>query len=209
MNVEDLLQGPLKNIVLDQLSNQLGLDDTNKASDALDTTVNVLLNAVARNVAQPEGASSFLSALSRDHDGSLIDHLTDYMGGQFQPQNASTVNGVGILKHLLGDKQETAAETIGKQTGMDAAQIMKIMAMVAPILMGVLGKANQQTPSAPGQSSGGSLIDMVLNTTNKVNQQSKQGGILSQILDKDGDGSIMDDVAGMGMKAIFGRLFKK
>ena len=89
---------------------------------------------------------------------------------------------------------------------MDAGQIMKMMAMVAPILMGVLGKANQNTQNAP---SGGGLIDMLLNSTKKINSQSNQGGLLSQILDKDGDGSIMDDVAGMGFKSILGRLFRR
>lgn len=209
MNVEDLLQGPLKNIVLDQLTNQLGLSDADKASAAMDTTINVLLNAVSKNVSQPEGASSFLNALNRDHDGSIMDHLSDYIGGQFQPQNAATVNGSGILRHLLGENLDSVAQTISKQTGLDAAQIMKIMATVAPILMGILGKANQQSQNTPGPSSGGSLIDMVLNTTKKVNQQSKQGNILTQILDKNGDGSIIDDVAGMGFKTILARLFKK
>jgi hypothetical protein len=209
MNVEDLLQGPLKNIVLDQLSNQLNPGDSSKTSAAIDSTVQVLLNAVAKNVAQPDGATSFINALNRDHDGSLVDHLTDYLGGQFQPQNSSTTNGSGILNHLLGNKQETAAETISKQTGLDAEQIKKIMATVAPILMGLLGKANQQGQTAQGQPSGGGLIDMILQTTKKVNEKSGQGNILTQILDKDGDGSIMDDVAGMGFKSILGRLFRK
>ncbi len=211
MNLEDLLQGPLRNIVLEQVSGQLGIEDKSQASTALDTTMNVLLNAVAKNAAQPEGASSLVNALNKDHDGSIIDHISEYFGGQFQPQSASTTNGVGILKHLLGDKQETAASTIGKETGLDAAQIMKLMATVAPILMGMLGKANQQA-AAPTQQSGGlggGLIDMILNTTKNSNQQSGQGGLLTSMLDKDGDGSIMDDVAGMGVNAILGRLFKK
>lgn len=209
MNVEDLLQGTLKNNVLDQLTTQLGLSDSVKASAAMDSTINVLINAISKNMSQPEGASSFLNALNRDHDGSIMDHLTEYLGGHFQPQNASSVNGGGILRHLLGEKLDSVAQTIGKQTGLDAAQIMKMMAMVAPILMGIIGKANKQVQNIPGQSSGGSLIDMVLNTTKKVNQQSKQGNILTQILDKDGDGSIIDDVADSGFKAILGRLFKK
>jgi hypothetical protein len=211
MNLEDLLQGPLRNIVLDQVTSQLGIEDKNQASTALDTTMNVLLNAVAKNAAQPEGASSLVNALNKDHDGSIIDHISEYFGGQFQPQNASALNGAGILKHLLGDKQEAAANTIGKETGMDVSQIMKLMATVAPILMGMLGKANQQA-AAPTQQSGGlggGLIDMILNTTKKSNQQSGQGGLLTSMLDKDGDGSIMDDVAGMGVNAILGRLFKK
>ncbi|MBK9044858.1 MAG: DUF937 domain-containing protein [Saprospiraceae bacterium] len=206
MNIEDLLQGPLKNVILDNITSQLGVNDTNKASSALDTTINVLMNAMAKNASSPDGAGSLVNAVTRDHDGSILDNITDYFSGQFQPQNPSAINGKGILDHLLGGKQETAASTIGKETGMDAGQIMKMMAMVAPILMGVLGKANQNTQNAP---SGGGLIDMLLNSTKKINSQSNQGGLLSQILDKDGDGSIMDDVAGMGFKALLGRLFKR
>ncbi|MBK6784128.1 MAG: DUF937 domain-containing protein [Saprospiraceae bacterium] len=206
MNIEDLLQGPLKNVILDNITSQLGVNDTNKASSALDTTINVLMNAMAKNASNPDGAGSLVNAVTKDHDGSILDNITDYFSGQFQPQNPSAINGKGILDHLLGGKQETAASTIGKETGMDAGQIMKMMAMVAPILMGVLGKANQNTQNAP---SGGGLIDMLLNSTKKINSQSNQGGLLSQILDKDGDGSIMDDVAGMGFKALLGRLFKR
>ncbi|MBK8546142.1 MAG: DUF937 domain-containing protein [Saprospiraceae bacterium] len=206
MNIEDLLQGPLKNVILDNITSQLGVNDTNKASSALDTTINVLMNAMAKNASNPDGAGSLVNAVTRDHDGSILDNITDYFSGQFQPQNPSAINGKGILDHLLGGKQETAASTIGKETGMDAGQIMKMMAMVAPILMGVLGKANQNTQNAP---SGGGLIDMLLNSTKKINSQSNQGGLLSQILDKDGDGSIMDDVAGMGFKSILGRLFRR
>lgn len=208
MNLEDLLQGPLRNQVLGQLSQQLNVDNQQQASTALDSTLQVLLNAVSKNVSKPDGASSLINALNKDHDGSILDNVSDFLGGQFQPQNASTTNGIGILKHLLGDKQDDAAKTIGQQSGMDAGQIMKMMAAVAPILMGVLGKANQQSSSGP-VSGGGGLIDMVLSTTKKVNQQSNQGSILTQFLDKDGDGSIMDDVAGMGFKAIVGRLFKR
>ncbi|MBK6565391.1 MAG: DUF937 domain-containing protein [Saprospiraceae bacterium] len=206
MNIEDLLQGPLKNVILDNITSQLGVNDTNKASSALDTTINVLMNAMAKNASNPDGAGSLVNAVTKDHDGSILDNITDYFSGQFQPQNPSAINGKGILDHLLGGKQETAASTIGKETGMDAGQIMKMMAMVAPILMGVLGKANQNTQNAP---SGGGLIDMLLNSTKKINSQSNQGGLLSQILDKDGDGSIMDDVAGMGFKSILGRLFRR
>jgi hypothetical protein len=206
MNIEDLLQGPLKNVILDNITSQLGVNDTNKASSALDTTINVLMNAMAKNASSPDGAGSLVNAVTRDHDGSILDNITDYFSGQFQPQNPSSINGIGILKHLLGGKQETAANTIGKETGMDAGQIMKMMAMVAPILMGVLGKANQNTQNT---QSGGGLIDMLMNSTKKINSQSNQGGLLSQILDKDGDGSIMDDVAGMGFKALLGRLFKR
>ena len=174
MNIEDLLQGPLKNVILDNITSQLGVNDTNKASSALDTTINVLMNAMAKNASNPDGAGSLVNAVTKDHDGSILDNITDYFSGQFQPQNPSAINGKGILDHLLGGKQETAASTIGKETGMDAGQIMKMMAMVAPILMGVLGKANQNTQNAP---SGGGLIDMLLNSTKKINSQSNQGGL--------------------------------
>ncbi|MFZ1705283.1 MAG: DUF937 domain-containing protein [Saprospiraceae bacterium] len=206
MNLEDLLQGPMKNILVDQLTSTLGVNEPAKTSSAVDSTISVLLNAVAKNVAKPEGANAFINALNRDHDGSVVDNLTDFLGGQFQPENSSMTNGAGILKHLLGGKQESAAQTIGQQSGMDAGTVMKLMSTLAPILMGVLGKANQQSA---GQPSGGGLIDMVLNSTKKVNQQTNQGGLLTQIFDKDGDGSIMDDVAGMGFKALLGRLFKR
>jgi len=70
--------------------------------------------------------------------------------------------------------------------------VANILKVAAPILMGVIGKkASQQNVSS---SSGiGGLLGGLLGG----NSADKEQSFLESILDADGDGSIVDDVAGM------------
>ena len=44
-----------------------------------------------------------------------------------------------------------------------------------------------------------------MGATKTVNQQPTNQSFLEKMLDKDGDGSIMDDIAAMGFKSLFGK----
>lgn len=204
MNITDLLQGPMGDILLSQVSNQLGVDNKDQAKTAVTGTVITLMNALAKNAAQPEGANALLSALNKDHDGSILNDLAGFLSGKASVQNPSTLNGAGILKHILGGKQETAVETISKQSGLDTAKVAKLMITLAPIVLGMLGKAKAQA----GNNQAG-LLDFLKNSTQTVNKQNPNAGIFTKMLDKDGDGSVMDDLAGMGIKALFNKFMGK
>ena len=56
---------------------------------------------------------------------------------------------------------------------------------------------------------GGGLIDLITKTQQNHNQQSAAGGIFQKLLDRDGDGEIMDDLLSMGSQSLLGGLFKK
>ena len=204
MNITDLLQGPMGDLVIGQISNQLGIDNKDKAQTAVNGTVITLLNALTQNASKPEGANALLSALDRDHDGSILNDLGGFLSGQMQPQNQNTVNGAGILKHILGGKQEAAVDTISKQSGLDTGQVAKLMMTLAPLVLGMLGKAKAQT----GNNQSG-LLDFLKSSTQTVNKQNPNASIFTKMLDKDGDGSVMDDIAGMGIKALFNRFLGK
>ncbi|MBK9255157.1 MAG: DUF937 domain-containing protein [Saprospiraceae bacterium] len=201
MNITDLLQGQMKDVLVSQLTKQLGVNNPEQAQTAVDGTVITIMNALARNVAKPEGAGALLSALNRDHDGSILNDLGGFLSGQVKPTNESTINGAGILKHILGGQQNNAVETISKQSGLDVGKVTQLMITLAPIIMGFLGKEKSQTGDSPG-----GLMDLVLNSTKTVNKQQPNSSIFTKMLDKDGDGSVMDDLAGMGMKALFNKL---
>ena len=70
------------------------------------------------------------------------------------------------------------------------------MKIAAPILMGVLGQQKQQ--QGVSDSSGiGSLLGGLMGGGSS--QNSGASSILTSILDADGDGSIIDDVAAMAL----------
>lgn len=205
MEITDLLQGPMKDIIINQVGQQLGLGDSAQTNSAVDGVLATIMNAVAKNASTPEGAGGLMSALDRDHDGSILNDLGGFLSGAVQPENPKTANGAGILKHLMGENQETAAETISKSSGIDTAKILSMMATLAPVVLGFLGKAKQSIPQQQEQTGGG-LIDLIQGATKTVNQQPSTQSIFSKLLDRDGDGSMIDDVAEMGIKSIFGKI---
>lgn len=204
MDITDLLQGPMKEVIINQMGAQLGLGDSTQTNAAVDGVFATLLNAVANNASTPEGQNSLLSALDRDHDGSILNDVGGFLSGMVQPQNPNTANGSGILNHILGDNKDAAAASISKASGIDSGKIIQIMTTLAPIVLGYLGKAKSAQQSQPEQ--GGSLMDIITGATKTVNQQPSNQGFFSKMMDKDGDGSMVDDLAEMGFKSIFGNI---
>ncbi len=167
--------------------------------------MSTLVSALAKNAASPEGVSGLANALDRDHDGSILDNLTGLLGGKEKPrpEQERALNGTGIVKHLLGDRQNGAVDMISKMSGLDSGKTGNLMSMLAPVVMGMLGKQKREQGLDLGGLSG------LLSGT--VTQQKSSGNPLmdmaTSFLDKDGDGSALDDVAGMVGKGLLGKLF--
>lgn len=205
MNLMDLLQSQLSDNVLDQLSQQVGAPKEQTAVAANDIFA-TLVSGLANNATSQSGLTSLMSALDRDHDGSVLDDIARIVGNMSQgnaPQAApSALNGAGILSHILGDRQETAAQQISQHSGLSAGQIMKLMPILAPIVMGALGRAKNSggldlgglaqilMGSAQNAQSGGGLGDLIGNVLGGVlggqqpqqPQQQQGGGLFGQIL---------------------------
>ena len=206
MDINDLLLGPAKDIILSQFGQQLGLGDKAQTNTAVDGILATLLNGVAKNASTQEGQDGLLSALDRDHDGSIFDDLGGFLSGVVQPSNPNTANGTGILNHILGDKQGNAINSISKASGIDVGSITTMMTSLAPVVLGMLGKA-KATQTA--NQNGGSILDIITGATQTINQQPTTQSIFTKLLDKDGDGSVMDDLTQMGMGSILGKFFGK
>ncbi len=200
----DLLQSQLSEGMIDQLSQKLGGADKQQTAAAASGIFSTLMGALSKNASTDEGASALSNALDRDHDGGVLDNFMDMLGGQAPTSNSRAMNGAGILKHVLGGKQGGAIDMISKMSGLGGDQTGNLMSMLAPMVLGTLGKAKKEQ--------GMGLQDLTSFITGSVNDHQKKGGdemgIIGKFLDQDGDGSIVDDVAGMGMK-ILGNFFKK
>ena len=199
MDLIDLLQSQLSGNVLDQLSNQIG-EEKEKTEVATSGIISMLTAALAKNAASPDGASALANALDSDHDGSILDNIGDLLGGNLTNNRAA--NGAGILKHILGGKQGNAIDAISKMSGLTGDKTGNLMTMLAPIVLGMLGKQKRQNNM---DQSG--LSDMLSRSVKSATNQRQEMGLLGKLLDRDGDGSIMDDIAGMGMKTL-GNLFR-
>ncbi len=204
IDLMDLVKSQLSGGVMDVLTSQLGNGvSKQQTSGAADNIMEVLLGGIARNAQSPDGASALNNALEKDHDGGILDNLQDLLGGNnVQPQHERAMNGAGILKHILGDKQSTVIDAISKSNGLNTNQTGNLMMKLAPLLLGVLGQQKRQN----GLDTSG--ISDLLNGARQQQQQrasgSPIGGMLKNLIDQDGDGNIMDDLGGM-----LGKFLKK
>ena len=203
-DLRDLFQGQLNDLLVQQMKNQFGIQEQEKAETAVEGTFTTLLNAIAKNVATPDGADGLAGALERDHDGSILEDIAGFLGGTRQPENTSMLNGAGILKHLLGGQQNAVVEMLGRATGLHKSQAGQMLMTMAPVVLGMLGKQKKQN-----NLDGRSLADLVTRGTENFNRQSPTNtSLITKILDRDGDGSAMDEIMSMGAKALFGSIFK-
>jgi len=169
-----------------------GEKETSAASGAAVTT---LLSALARNSKNESGAAALQGALERDHDGGLLDDLPAFL------KNPEIGKGDGILGHVLGSKRPVVERSLAKASGLDSGQSGKLLATLAPLVMGALGKQQRQrglNASSLAQFLGGEQREI-------ESKQPGVGGILSALLDKDGDGDVdAADLAKHG-KGLLGR----
>ena len=185
----DLLNSDLGKQIVSGVAGSTGTD-TNKTSSVLTMALPVLMKGMERNASSPEGAAGLLNALNNKHDGSILDNLSGLFNGGVDDRVKQ--DGAGILGHILGGKQNGVQQVIGQKSGLDADTVGNILKIAAPLVMGYLGKQkNNQNIANSGDLTG--LLGGLLGGNSAKSEQN----FLEQILDADGDGSVVDDVAGM------------
>ncbi|WP_299116651.1 DUF937 domain-containing protein [uncultured Winogradskyella sp.] len=189
----DLLNSDLGKTIISGVSGSTNTDQ-GKTSSVLTMALPVLMKAMERNASTPEGAQGLMGALNDKHDGSILDNLSGLFGGGVNEEVKT--DGSKILGHILGQRQQGVQQVIGQKAGLDAGSVGNILKVAAPILMGVLGKQSRQN-NVSSQSGLGDLLGGLLGGASQSGPRTKEQGFLEQILDADGDGSIVDDVAGM------------
>ncbi|MBP7274099.1 MAG: DUF937 domain-containing protein [Saprospiraceae bacterium] len=205
-NLFEMFEGQLNNGLADYLSQSTGIDNTQQTVDASNAIFSTLLGAMSKNAATPEGASALNNALERDHDGSIFDNALSVLMGSSQPQNTNALNGSGILGHILGGNASNVLGMLSKVTGLDSGKLMSLMISLAPVIMGLLGKARAQ--NGIDASGIGGLLGSVLGGGNATQQANSNPlmDILNRVLDKDGDGNMLDDLLGGAGGNILGGL---
>jgi hypothetical protein len=177
---------------LKQLSQKLGIDPAT-VGKGVSAALPVLMAALAQNASTPTGARALHQAVTSDHDGSLLDDLKGAL------QNPDTATGGKILGHVLGDRQPAAEQAIARGTGLSTQAASQVLATLAPIVMGAVGRL-QQEHGLDAQGLSNRLQQEV-----ETAKQKAPGlmNIATQLLDRNQDGSILDDVGNM-----VGKLFK-
>ena len=179
----DLLGARLGGDAAQQISARLGADP-GATGGAIAAALPLLLGALARNASDPDGARQLHDALARDHGGSVLDRPAAVQPGG---------DGDAILRHVLGDRREVAERGIAQASGLDLSKVGPLLSMLAPVVMGALGRTRRERGLGPED------LSVLLGGEREAIGAKAPGllGALSQMLDRDRDGSIADDVGGL------------
>jgi hypothetical protein len=186
MSLLELLQNQIGGQAVDHISQKLGAD-RGTTSNAVEAALPLLLTAVARNASNPQQAQSLDRAVSQDHDGSILNDVPGFIN------RAESGPGAGILNHILGGRQQSVQQGLSQATGLDTGKAGQLLTILAPLVMGALGRAKQER----NLDAGG--LSTLLAGEHEHLKESAPGvmGVLGRFLDKNHDGSVVDDVGGM------------
>ena len=182
---EELFQ-QLQGAPLQQVSQQLGTGQMQTAS-AISAALPLLLGALGKNAAQPQGAEALFGALQKDHAGlDLGSVLGAVLGGGGAP--ARQTDGAAILGHIFGGAQPRAEASLGQATGLGGDKAAQLMKILAPIVLSFLA----QRFLSQGGNTGAAGLGQILGQERQVAQQQGGlgGGLLGAVLDQDGDGQL-------------------
>ena len=202
-SLQDLLGQQQGQEALQEITQNVGAQPS-AVNSAIQMALPAILSGLANNASTPQGAESLNNALEQDHSGGILDNLGGlgsliFGGGGQQSQPQPQVNAGGILGHIFGNNQGQVAEQVSQKSGLNMGQTAQILMMLAPIVLGYLGRQKQQN-----NMNAGGLSNWLGGQQQQI-QQSPQGGILSSILDRNNDGSSMDDIASMAMSYLSNR----
>jgi hypothetical protein len=136
VNLVSLIMQFLTPDMIGRIASALGLD-RNNTQTAIGATVPGLLAGLSGVSAQPGGAQKLVDAVRQQTDalGSFAKMIGD------SGQSSLIEKGSQILSSLLGGRDQTAlAGAVGKYAGLGQGASGSLLGMLAPIVMGTIGK---------------------------------------------------------------------
>ena len=187
MNLEALL-GLLQGQDLGQLAEQVGGNE-GQVKNGVMAALPAMLTALSKNTGTEKGAQELNNALETKHDGSILNNLSGYLS------NPDLKDGAGILNHLFGSQTSNVANAVSQSSGLDSNGSMKMLQMLAPVLMGMLGQQKKQNNlDAEGI---GNLTSMLASNFGSEAGASGIMDVVTNLLDANKDGNVVDDIMGM------------
>jgi len=217
MSLIDLLTGNTGNQVAEQAENKFGISKNQII--ALLAVATPLVISYLRNKSQDaKEAEALNNALDKDHDGSILDNTSNLESRQNE--------GGSILSHVFGSEKNNVENQLSQNTGISIDKIGPVLAMLAPVIMGYIGKEKQQNNVGAGGLGdllggilGGAQSQAQAQQSNPLNdilgsvlgggQSTSSGNPLNDILGSVlGTGGKQQDQQSGGLGGLLGGLFK-
>ena len=187
-SIINLLQGQ----DLQELASKVGGNEE-EVKSGLGVALPAMLEALNKNTNTTEGAESLNKALE-DHDGSILNNVSGFL------DNPQSENGLGILGHLFGNSTPNVAQAVSKSSGLDKNRSMQLLTMLAPLVLGFLGKEKKQNNlDANGLNNLTSML-----SSNLAQSNPDIMSFVGSLLDSNKDGSFLDEALGM-LGGFFGK----
>ncbi|MGG5210750.1 DUF937 domain-containing protein [Chryseobacterium sp. MIQD13] len=170
MSLIDLLTGNTSNQVAEQAENKFGISK-NQIIALLAVAAPLVISYLRNKSQDANEAEALNNALDKDHDGSILDDASQ--------AEARQAEGGSILDHVFGSQKSNVENQLSQNTGISIDKIGPVLAMLAPVIMGYIGKEKQQNNVGAGGL--GDLLGGILgNASNQA--QAQQSNPLNDIL---------------------------
>lgn len=217
MNITDLISGGIGSKAIASIAKVLNIDES-KAKWVVAAAVPLMIAALNYNSKKSKEGEEGLNKALDQHSGGILDQIGNLFG------QGPTEDDNKIVNHMFGRNTNVVTDNIAAKTGLSSSQIGGALAILAPIVMGYLGKEKQQSSAGGGigdllgsvlgggqsnSSAGGGLLGSLLGSvlgggSNQSSSQGDLGGLadlagdfFNQENDANKKGSILDSLAGM------------
>ncbi len=194
MNLLESLLGNDSQNVVSELAKQLGVGE-NEARTAAGQLIPALARGLQNNARSEQGLDGLIGALSKGNHSNYLDNLTS-LG-----QQSTVQEGNSILGHIFGSKDvsRNVANYGAQQSGLSSTLLKKALPILASLVMSSLSKKFfGGAKKSSGSIFGGNQSGDIFNSGVAAKQNR---GLLESFLDADKDGSIMDDLLSLAVKA--------
>lgn len=193
MSLIDLITGSAGTQVANQAESKFGVDKNQLIALAAVAAPLIISQLMKKAQNDPAEAEAINNALDRDHDGSILDNPTQVVERQQE--------GDSILSHVFGGQKPAVENQLSQSTGISMDKIGPIMGMLAPLVMGYLGRQKQQNGVTSGGGLGDLLGGILGNTASQVQNQPSNplNDILGSVLgggQAQSSGNPMGDILG-------------
>ncbi len=192
MNLLDLIGGTAGNQVANQAENKFGINK-NQVIALLAVAAPLIISYLRKKSQDQKEAEALNSALERDHDGSILNDVS-------QAENRQAEGG-SILDHIFGSNKASVENQLSENTGISMDKVGPILAMLAPVIMGYIGKEKQQNNVGAGGL--GDLLGGILGGASQQAQQQDSnplndilGSVLGGGNQQQSSGNPLNDILG-------------
>ena len=145
----DAIKGYLTPDVVHSASTLVG-ESESSTRQTLNAAVPTVLSGLTSIASTPTGASSLATLIRDGGFGSAVDNVSSLFSGGTATSGMLSV-GSQLLSKIFGGRSSAVADLLARSGGVSSASATSLLSLVAPLVMGVLGKrASAQGLDASG-----------------------------------------------------------